>query len=332
MILPMRLRVLLLGSLCFVVALGSGCVASRETRDGADALRDAIGTPSWASSVDVSATRDGQLADEVQVTVSLAATATPSEVAAFVVDLPSTAADAGLSRSGLHQLAFVSDAGARLEISWQPSVDEVAVLRAVFEWFKVELALGPAVAATLPTDGGASYVISLGEVPPGEVATTYSGLASIAEPDSVWQVTATSQGLALDLSGSALPTAELLSTWSALLAALTALPADLPAARLSLHLLDRIVADLVLVAPDDTTDDTFAVTTYGAKVWPVVQPQLRAMAALPDEWSYFASWVPASTPTSENLFVSLLSDQEPVDNGDESTRWSLAAEEYVRGL
>ena len=42
----------LVGALVLVVALGSGCLASKETRNGAKELRDRLGTPSWASSVD----------------------------------------------------------------------------------------------------------------------------------------------------------------------------------------------------------------------------------------------------------------------------------------
>ena len=56
------------------------------------------------------------------------------------------------------------------------------------------------------------------------------------------------------------------------------------------------------------------------------------MASLPDAWSYFVDWAPASSPTSRSSVISLLSDQEPTDNGDETTRWSRAAKEYVGSL
>jgi hypothetical protein len=229
-------------------------------------------------------------------------------------------------------LTFVSSSGAKLDVGWQSSVAPDEVTRGVTEWFGVADALGSRAAATLRSDGGASYVVTLGDGPTAAVHDTYDTLTSLSEPDTAWQVTATTGPLTLDLSGSALPTPDELRPWDALLGALDKLPADLPAAALSLHFLDRTVADLVLLAPDETTDETFTVAAYGPGVWPVVQPQLRAMAGLPEAWSYFASWAPVGTATSEHGFISLLSDQEPTDNGDESTRWSQAAAEYVEGL
>ena len=56
------------------------------------------------------------------------------------------------------------------------------------------------------------------------------------------------------------------------------------------------------------------------------------MAALPDAWSFVASWHPSYAELQHNIFVSLLSDQPPTDNGDEPTRWSQAAEDYVDSL
>ena len=101
---------------------------------------------------------------------------------------------------------------------------------------------------------------------------------------------------------------------------------------MSLQFLDRTVADVGLLAPDDTTDETFTVAANGPNVWPAVRPQLAAMATLPDAWTYLAWWHPSYAPDDENIFISLLSDQDPTDNGDETTRWSQAAAEYVRGL
>jgi hypothetical protein len=283
--------------------------------------------------VEVESGRDGQGTDFVRTTVSLASSATPADVSAFVVAMPDAVDDAGLDdASALVELTFRSGAGALLDVAWGSSVVPDEVSRGVTEWFGVASALGPTVAARARTDGGASYVVTLGDGATSAVHHTYDTLAPLTQPDTAWQVISTSGALSLDLSGSAPPAADQLETWDALLEALDRLPADLPAAQVSLHFLDRIVADLVLVAADDTTDDTFTVAAYGDRVWPVAHPQLAAMAALPDAWSYFVSWAPVSTPTSEHLFISLLSDQEPIDNGDESTRWSRAAAQYVREL
>ena len=322
-----------MGALILTVALATGCVASKETREGAEELRDRLGTPSWATSVNVESGRDGMGNDVVRTTVSLASSASPADVSDFVVAMPDAISDAGLDdASALTELTFRTGAGARLDVAWGASVVPDEVSRGVTEWFGVAGALGPAVAASARTDGGASYVVTLGAGAESAVHDTIEEVAPLTQPDTAWQVTSTSGALSLDLSGSVLPAADRLETWDALLAALDELPTDLPAAQLSLHFLDRIVADVVLVAPDDTTDDTFTIAAYGDRVWPVAHPQLAAMAALPEAWSYFVSWVPTSTPTWEHLFISLLSDQEPTDNGDESTRWSRAAADYVRGL
>jgi hypothetical protein len=312
------------------MALGSGCMATKETREGAGKLRDQLGTPSWASSVDVESGRDGQLNDSVRTTVTLASSATPGQVADFVVAMPDEATKAGLENT-LLELVFLTSDGARLDVAWGESVVPDEVTRGVTEWFGVAQALGSAVAAKAKSDGGASYVVTLGDGPVTAVLQTYLDLAALTQPDTASQVTATVGSLALDLSASVPPTMQQLDTWDALLKGLGKLPADLPAAQISLHFLDRIVASVVIVAPDDTTPESFTVASYGDRVWPVVHPQLDAMAGLPDAWSYFVSWVPVSTPTSQNLFISLLSDQDPTDNGDESTRWSQAAKAYVDG-
>ena len=128
-----------------------------------------------------------------------------------------------------------------------------------------------------------------------------------------------------------LPTDDQLTVWRSLVDALDGLPADLPASLLSLHLLDRTVVDVTLTAPDDTTTDSFTIASYGDAVWPVVHPQLDAMRTLPEAWSYFVQWSPTYAPLQDNLFISLLSDQPVTDNGDESTRWSQAAADYVSG-
>ena len=108
------------------------------------------------------------------------------------------------------------------------------------------------------------------------------------------------------------------------------LPADLPASLLlaALPRPDRR-GPRPSPLPTTRTDETFTVAAYGDRLWPVVRPQLEALAALPDAWTYAAV---AGTPTVRALtrttsVISLLSDKEPTDNGDESTRWEPGAAE-----
>jgi hypothetical protein len=310
--------------------IGSGCLASKETRDGADELRERLGTPAWASSVDVDTGLDGQFADFVQVTVKLDG-ADPAEVTDFVVALPAVATKAGLDNAGLG-LRFVSVYGSTLDLDWASDVVPEEVGRGVEEWFSLSAGLGPNADVSLRSDGGASYTVDLGDGDADAIDVAYGFLVVTAEPDTSAEVTATVGDLSLDLSASGPLTYEELDTWDALLDSVGKLPADLPATRLSLHFLDRTVADLVITAPDDTTDDTFTIAAYGDRLWPVVRPQLQALASLPDTWTYGAAWSPSYAPDQDNLFISLLSDQDPIDNGDESTRWSRAAKDYVDSL
>ena len=320
----------LVGALVLVVTMASGCMASKETREGAEELRDQLGTPSWASSVDVDTGLDGQYADFVQVTVKLDG-AEPADVTDFVVALPAVAAKAGLDDAGLG-LTFVSVHGSTLDLDWEAEVVAEEVGRGVEEWFSLSAGLGPNADVSLLSDGGASYVVDLGDGDADAIDVAYGLLVATAEPDTSAELTATVGDLSLDLSASAPLTHEALDTWDALLDSVGRLPADLPASRLSLHVLDRTVADLVITAPDDTTVDAFTIAAYGDRLWPVVRPQLKAMSALPDAWTYVAAWSPTYAPDQDNIFIALLSDQEPTDNGDESTRWSQAAKEYVEGL
>jgi hypothetical protein len=247
-------------ALVCVLALGSACVASKETRDGAKELRDRLGTPSWASSVGVKTGVDGQFEDFVQITVTAKRSADPSDLTGFVVALPKQAAAAGLGESAGYGLDFVWPSGARLSMDWEPQVVADEVLRGMTEWWLIATAnidLDRHVAATLRSDGGASYVISLGDGEPTEVWVAYSVVGALSQPDTAWQVTATSGALRLDLSASTFPTVDQLATWDHLVAAVEKLPADLPATLVSLHLFDRTVADFAFTAPDDTTAETF---------------------------------------------------------------------------
>ncbi len=65
-------------SLVGVLALATGCFAGKETREGADKLEDALGTPSWAQSVDVETSVSGLTDDEVVTTVVLNRTPRPT--------------------------------------------------------------------------------------------------------------------------------------------------------------------------------------------------------------------------------------------------------------
>jgi hypothetical protein len=314
-----------------VAGLASGCVASKATREGARELDDALGTPAWADSVDVRSGRDGQLADEVQVTVAVKATAGPGELTDFVVALPDRARAAGLEAPP--GLELVSTSGARLDIDWRDRVVADEVGRGVREWWAVATSsLGPTVAATARTDGGASYVLTLGDGETGAVAAAYLALGPLMRPDTAWQVLATSGPTSLDLSVAAYPTRDQLATWDRLLAAAQELPADLPPSLVSLHLLDRTVADLAFVAPAGTTDEELTLERYGDRLWPAVRPQLAALAGLARPWTYGVTWAPADADYDEHILISYLSDHEPVDNGDEPSRWSRAAADYVSSL
>jgi hypothetical protein len=203
------------------------------------------------------------------------------------------------------------------------------------EWWLIATAnidLDRHTSATLRSDGGASYVFDLGASKRESVFLVWSTFGLFMQPDTSVQVTGTIGAVAADFATASPPTKDQVDLWTHLLDASDKLPADLPATLLSLHFLDRIVVDVSLLAPDDTTKETFTVEAYGDRLWPVIRPQLAAMAALPDAWSYFASWHPSYAELQHNIFISLLSDQAPTDNGDESTWWSQAAREYVDGL
>jgi hypothetical protein len=322
---------LLAGVLVLVVALGSGCVASKETREAADELREELGTPSWASSVDVDTGLDGQLGDYVRVTVELD-DAEPADIADFVVALPALAEDAELGAAVSLELRFVSANGSTLDVGWTGEVVAEEVARGVEEWLSISAELGPTAKALLQSDGGASYRVDLGAAAADAISVAHRLLVASAEPDTSATLAATVGDLSLELAASGPLKLEQLDTWATFLDALDPLPADLPASRVSLHLLERTVASVTVLAPDDTTEETFTIAAYGDRIWPMAHPQLRVLANLPEAWSYFVSWAPTSTPTSEHLFISLLSDQEPIDNGDETTRWSQAAKEYVSAL
>lgn len=312
------------------VALASGCMASQETRRGADALEEALGTPDWAESVSVTSGLDGQLADEVVIEVALGDGADAAALTSFVVDLGAHVVDAGLEDIPANKnLTFVSPYGDRLAIAWRPTTIADEVNRGVAEWIRL-IGSGPGEnSATLESDGGASYVLELGDGSRSWVGDRVEVLRDITEPDTAWQLNATADGVSFELSGTLLPNGKQLGVWRGLVDALDGLPADLPASELSLHYLDRIVVDVTFVVPDETTSETFTIEAYGDRIWPVVHPQLDAMRTLSDEWSYFANWAPTYAPTSRNGFISLLTDLPTTDNGDESTRWSRAAKDYI---
>ena len=315
-------------------ALLPGCSASKETRTAADRLDDQLGSPSWTTAVDVGSGRDGQGNEYVATVVELAASATPDEVADFVVAMPDQTHEAGLTAGfNNRQLTFVSADGARLNIGWQPQVARDEVLRGVAEWFGVGQAYGGGVAATALTGGGASYKVDLGPGQPTSVAAAYATLAPLAQPDSHWEVVGEVGDETLDLSGSTLPSSGQLGIWTTMLDRLGALPAPLKPGRLNVNFEgDRTVADESFLVPDTVTADQLTLAAYGDRLWPVFRPQLRTLADLRKPWSFFVEWAPASRATSESFLISLLSDQAVSDNGDETTRWSEAAQVYVHGL
>ena len=79
---------------------------------------------------------------------------------------------------------FVSATGARLALEWSATVVDEEVTRGVTEWLGVATALGPTVAGTAATEGGASYVVTLPDGPASAVHDAYDTVAALTEPDT----------------------------------------------------------------------------------------------------------------------------------------------------
>lgn len=123
-------------SLVVVLALATGCFASKETREGADKLEVSLGTSSWAQSVVVETSVSGLTDDEVVTTVVLKPDATADEIADFVLDHPDQVEDAGLGL-GFADLRFEGSNGAVLAVPYAEATDEDGVRAAVNRWLAI---------------------------------------------------------------------------------------------------------------------------------------------------------------------------------------------------
>jgi hypothetical protein len=321
--------------LVVTLALATGCLASKETREGADRLEDAIGTPSWASSVEVETSLSGLTDDEVETVVVLKDDATADEITDFVLDHPDRVADAELD-SGFADLRFVTVKGATLTVPVTDVTDNDAVRGGVERWLKVLPMLGIDSTAELSRQtGGSAYAASL----PGgaaKVADLFGALrddAALAVPADSWAVSSEEGDLSMSLATPTMPTVADVDAWVALVDAPDLLPPRFRATGLSMQRYDpHAGVNLMLLMPDDVTRKNIRPASYGDRLWPALQAQLRTVAGLRGGWSYLVQWAPQELPEYTTILLSLLSDQGPIDNNDPASLWSAEAKDYVDGL
>jgi hypothetical protein len=321
--------------LVVVLLVATGCLASKETREGANRLEDAIGTPSWATSVDVEASLSGLTDDEVETIVALKDEATADQVADFVLDHPDRVADADLG-AGFAGLRFEASNDAALVVPPADPIDDDAVRAAVARWFAVAPLLGIGSTSELSqTTGGSAYTAS---VPGGaaEVAELFGRLRrddTLAAPADSWSVSSVAGDLSISLAAPTLPTPADVTGWVALVDALKLLPPGYVATSLSMErFVPHAGVNLMLVMPDDVTRKNITPANYGDDLWPALQAQLRAVAGLRGGWSYLVQWAPREIPEYTTILLSLLDDQGPIDNHDPASLWSKQAKLYVDGL
>ena len=323
-------------SLVMVLTLATGCFASKETREGADRLEDALGTPSWAQSVDVDTSVSGLTDDVVETVVSLKTDATADEIATFVVDHPDRVEDAGLG-AGFGDLRFVTVHGAVLTVPAADTTDETAVRAAVERWQRLLPQLGTKPTADLSRETGeASFVAQLGSGGADAVAELVGLLlvkSELTVPADAWSVSAEDGDLGMTLSSYTLPTAGEVRIWGDLVRALQLLPSEFRATELSLQRLEgRTVVDQMLLMPDGVTRENITPARYGDQLWPALRGQLRAVHAIHGPWSYLVQWAPVDVSSWTTILLSLLDDDGPIDNHDPASLWSAAAKEFVDGL
>jgi hypothetical protein len=333
MILPVR-RVIF--SVVVVLALATGCLASKETREGADKLEDAIGTPSWAQSVDVAASLSGLTDDEVVTTVVLKADATADQIADFVIDHPARVEDAGLG-AGFSGLDFRTPNGSSLTVPPADATDDDGVRAAVARWRQLLPMIGIGSTAELSrTTGATAYAAHLSSGGADAVAGLFDALRAgdgLTVPADAWSVSNLDGDLTMSLTAPTLPTVADVRGWVALVDALDLLPARFRATGLSMQRYDpHAGVDLMLVMPDDVTRKNITPANYGDQLWPALQAQLRAVAGLRGGWSYLVQWAPQEIPEYTTILLSLLDDEEPIDNHDPASLWSEQARTYVEGL
>lgn len=323
-------------SLAVVLALATGCFASKETREGADKLENAIGTPSWAASVEVDTSVSGLSDDVVLTLVVLKDDATADEITDFVMGHPDRVDDAGLG-VGFGDLQFATTKGATLTVPAADSTDADLVRDAVARWQGVLPVLGIDPRAELSrTTGGSAYTAA---IPGGaaEIAALFQTLrddADLVAPADSWSVSSVAGDLTMSLTSPTLPTVGEVRAWVALVDAVDLLPTRFRATELSLQRHDpHAGVDLRILMPGDVTGKNITPASYGDELWPVLQAQLRAIAGLDGGWSYLVQWAPQDLPDHSTIMLSLLAEKEPIDNkGDPATLWSKQAREYVDGL
>jgi len=316
----------------------TGCLASKETRDAADRLEDALGHPPGTVSVDVHTGVSGVADDYVETVAVLEDDATAAEIAALVAELPGLADDAGLpDADNLRRLRLERPDGVTtLDVAWAATVDRAAVEAAAARWLGVTELLDGTLGAELSTTGPLAWRIELGSRPVDAPAVAYRELR--ARPDLVdahdsWDLGALSGDLRLSLGGHTLPSAAEVAVWSELVAGAQQLPADFRPTSVGIGLLaGRAVAGLTFLAPDGVTKENLTPAAYGDRLWPALHTQLRAVDSLRQPWTYVVEWAPSEIPEFTSIMLSLLDGEEPIDNGDYTTWWSQAARDYVDGL
>jgi hypothetical protein len=323
-------------SVVVVLALATGCLASKETREGAEKLEDAIGTPSWATSVDVDTSLSGLTEDEVVTTVALKADATADQIADFVIDHPDRVEEAGLG-TGFSALDFLTPDGSSLTVPPADTTDGEGVLAAVTRWQEVRPLLGTRSSAELSrSTGGLAYAAQLpsgGADAVAELFATLRGDESLATPADSWSVSADADGPLVSLTTPSLPTPADVRGWVALVGALDLLPPRFQATGLSMERHDPHAGiDLMLLTPEDVTRENVTPANYGDELWPALQAQLRAVAALTGGWSYLVQWAPTDIPDYTTILLSLLDGEKPINNHDPASLWSEQARQYVGGL
>lgn len=322
--------------LAAILAVTTGCFASKETREGAERLEEALGNPSWARSVAVDTRVSGVSDDVVETLVVLEDEAQPDQIADFVLDHPAKVDDAGLG-PGFADLRFETGDGAVLIVPSGEPTDEDAVRAAVERWRAVLPLLGSTSTAELArTTGGSAYVASLPVGGAQAVVGLFGELRadrSLSAPTDGWSVATTVGDTTMSLSSYTLPTAAEVRTWTELVEALEPLPAGFKPTQVSMERIEgRTIVDQTLVLPAEVTRDNITPAAYGDQLWPALSGQLRAVHEIEGRWTYVVEWASADLPESTTTLISLLDDQQPIDNGDPASLWSRKARDYVDGL
>jgi hypothetical protein len=334
----MRRLAALTAGLVLAALLASGCAASHETRDAANRLEDALGTPAGTVSVDVRTGVEGVDDEYVETDVVLADDATAEQIADLVVGFPAEAVDAGLGEATDLRRLHLERPGDRsaLDIAWKEDVDEQAVLAAARRWLAVTGTFAGSEVATMSSTGPLDWRIHLAAETTTALAAAYDLLRDgpgLVDPEDSWRVETTVGGLVLTLAGDTLPTRHELDVWSQLVDATALLSPEFPPASMAVELLSqRAIVDLTVMAPKGVTEKNLTLDRHAADLQPALRQQLRAVDSLEQPWTYGVSWRSVELPDLSHLMVSLLDREQPIDNHDAASRWSRWAKEYVDSL